>query len=70
MDFKIFIQARRDPPGPEESGETERMFSYAVSAANSAEAVTKARQRFEFEHGLEGWSVEGIGSIELPSGGP
>jgi hypothetical protein len=66
MDFKIFIQARKEVSGTDGSGVPERMFAYEVAAESSELAVQRARQRFELEHGLEGWSIEGIGSVELP----
>jgi hypothetical protein len=66
VNFKIFIQARKDLPKQEPPGETERMFSYDVSAEGSEQAVIMARQRFTLEHGLEGWTIVGVGSVEMP----
>jgi hypothetical protein len=66
MNFKIFIQARRDLSKQVPSGEPERMFRYDVTAESSEQAVAMARQRFTLEHGLEGWTIEGVGSVEMP----
>jgi hypothetical protein len=66
MHFKVFIQARKEADASGNPAQSERMFSYNVNAENSEQAVASARQRFELEHGLEGWGVEGVGVVQMP----
>jgi hypothetical protein len=66
MRFKVFVQAGRPAPKPGETGPSERMVCYEVDADDSQAAAAIARQRFELEHGIGGWVIEGIGTLEMP----
>jgi hypothetical protein len=66
MRFKVFVQASRPGLEPEEAGTSERMVCYEVDAVDSQAAAATARQRFELEHGMGGWVIEGMGTLEMP----
>ncbi|MFP4072090.1 MAG: hypothetical protein ACLFTB_08560 [Desulfovibrionales bacterium] len=67
MKFKVFLQARKVFSGSnvERTKDAEQMFSYDIEAPDGQDAVEQAKQKFHLEHGLEGWEIEGAGTITL-----
>ncbi|MBU1002229.1 MAG: hypothetical protein KKE73_06870 [Proteobacteria bacterium] len=65
--YKVFILTRDVSPEAEgkHPSETEKMISYDMETETGEEAVSKARARFDLEHGNPNIHVEGVSVLEM-----
>ena len=65
--FKVFILTQDTSAEAQDKhpSEREKMHSYDIEATDGEEAVTRARARFDLEHGAAHIHVEGVSVLDL-----